>query len=111
MSEEDQEIAACLLQLANGSKPEDRDRNLDIAASEEPCSSSGGVVKDCRFECSLQEGVWITPGFRRTQGESQKCRCFCISFSHINQEDHYDSSSSYSSTYSAASALDLRLKL
>ncbi|MCE0481470.1 hypothetical protein HAX54_039245 [Datura stramonium] len=40
MSEEDQEIAACLLQLANGSKPEDRDRNLDIAASEEPCSSS-----------------------------------------------------------------------
>ncbi|MCD7447065.1 hypothetical protein HAX54_022415 [Datura stramonium] len=146
MSEEDQEIAACLLQLANGSKPEDRDRNLDIAASEEPCSSSGGVVKDCRFECSGCKKVFgshqALGGHRASHKNVKGCFAsasgsgltqaallinpikslqdddisnldlnFPPPVTLISGEDHYDSSSSYSSTYSAASALDLRLKL
>ncbi|XP_055832165.1 zinc finger protein ZAT3-like [Solanum dulcamara] len=65
MTDEDHEIAACLLQLANGLSKPDSDivdnaelpdhENVRIVASEDqPCSSSGGGggVKDFRFECS-----------------------------------------------------------
>ncbi|KAJ8543552.1 hypothetical protein K7X08_006075 [Anisodus acutangulus] len=140
MTDEDYEIAESLLLLANGSKPDDiinnaerddnvvKDRNIvDIVASE-PCSSSG------RFECSGCKKVFGSHqalGGHRASHKNVK-GCFAsasVSGSGVTQavitnfdlnfpppvtlisgEDQYDSSSSYSSTYSG-SALDLRLKL
>ncbi|XP_059301940.1 zinc finger protein ZAT3-like [Lycium ferocissimum] len=140
MTDEDHEIAACLLLLANGTKPDDivnnaepvdnvvRDKNIvDIAASD-PCSSSG------RFECSGCKKVFGSHqalGGHRASHKNVK-GCFAstsVSGSGLTQavntnldlnfpppvtlmsgEDQYDSSSSYSSAYSG-SALDLRLRL
>ncbi|CAN4097749.1 unnamed protein product [Withania somnifera] len=160
MIDEDHEVAACLLQLANGSsKPDDivnheeppddenvvKDmRNVAVASQDnQTCSSSGGgVIKDNRFECSgfkkvfgshqalgghrashknvkgcfasaSGSGSWLTQTARKAHNNDDIANLdlnFPTPVKVISIEDQYDSSSSYSSTYSG-SALDLRLKL
>lgn len=143
-TDEDHEIAACLLQLANGSSkmvdkeellPDHDHENVRVVGSSEdqPCSSSGGR-KDFRFECSGCKKVFgshqalgghrashknVKGCFASGSGNSGLTQAVVVTDLDLNfppqvalvsGEDHYDSSSSYSSAYSG-SALDLRLKL
>ncbi|KAG5601279.1 hypothetical protein H5410_032649 [Solanum commersonii] len=133
MTEEDQEIASCLLQLAGGSsKSEELPDHED-----QPCSSSGGGGggKEFRFECSGCKKVFgshqALGGHRASHKNVKGCFASGSGTSGLTQavntnldlnfpppvtlisghnEDQYDSSSSYSSAYSG-SALDLTLKL
>ncbi|XP_049411221.1 zinc finger protein ZAT3-like [Solanum stenotomum] len=134
MTEEDQEIASCLLQLASGSSKSDELPDHE----DQPCSSSGGGGgggKEFRFECSGCKKVFgshqALGGHRASHKNVKGCFASGSGTSGLTQavnnnldlnfpppvtlisghnEDQYDSSSSYSSAYSG-SALDLRLKL
>ncbi|XP_015079065.1 zinc finger protein ZAT3-like [Solanum pennellii] len=131
VTEEDQEIASCLLQLAGGSSElpdnENENENFGVVTSEDQhCSSSsgGGGGKDFRFECSGCKKVFGSHqalGGHRASHKNVK-GCFASGTSGLTQavnnnldlnfppsvtchhEDHHDS-------YSSGSPLDLRLKL